>query len=134
MLRPTISDASMVSDKVTISSVLITFRHFCDLYAPKRIVNSTLNKYATINATNMYGMMILTIFSFFYVSFYVPASKEVSNIVISSINVQVTFAVEQATKAQRGSRGIALRHAPAALPPGNNNNNIIIGFIVPLGT
>jgi hypothetical protein len=39
----------------------------------------------------------------------------------SSVKVKVKVAVEQTTKAQSGSRGIALgglRHAPAALPPG----------------
>jgi len=51
----------MVPDNLTNSSVVITFRHFCDLYVPKRTMNNTLNKHANINATKMYGMMILTI-------------------------------------------------------------------------
>jgi len=50
------------------------------------------------------------------------------------VKEEVKFTLEQATKAQRGSRGIVLRHAPAALPLGKGAGTHCIGGRVGLRT
>jgi len=105
----------MVSDNVANSSVVIAFRHFSDFYVPKRTVSNTLNKYATIYATKMYGMMILTICLFLFCICRQGIIQHSGDFIYKW---KAKFIQEQATKAQRGSIGTALRHAPSALPPG----------------
>ena len=66
--------------------------------------------------------------------------RPVRSIHAGKVKVQVKFTLEEATKAQKGSRGITTlsltsaldgvggqRHAPAALPPGKRPGTLCIG-------
>ena len=70
--------------------------------------------------------------------YVVPVTLIMNNVIFVKVKVKLT--PEQATKAQRGNRGIALlsnfgarwgvggqRHAPAALPPGKTQYHCIGG-------